>query len=375
MIRLSFHLDRRGIRRFLAATLLLCGVFAAGMLVFIYYWERLHTYGSLGQLLIRYWLVHLHLGTENVVAVWFSSMLLLTVGLTAGVCWAVEQREGRRGIDAAAGIGWMLLVAIFTLLSLDEIGSIHERVGQMTALNRVSLLPSETAPVGWVALLALPIAAVAVFILAFAWRRLRRVPGAFACVAAGIGLYLTNPLLEVVEGALVRGGGTTWLLLERVAEEGIAELGGTVCILAGLLLYLAGPKRAIDHEWDVPRARAGWVAASIGAALLAGVPVAHAVGIRLPAGDSGTPENWFPAAAFSLLAVFVLAARTSRARAAAAGFLLCSAFFGGSLYVYTPLYRALGYRTVLVDAIACAAALAAALVVVRNTRGSSRPTP
>lgn len=108
--------------------------FTAGTLVFVYTWAELAGRGPAMQTFANYWLVQLHLGTENVLAAWYSSMLLLAVALAAYLAFAVErkQKPPRPGRWSAA---WLLLAAAFTALSLDEIGSFHERLGLLPWTN------------------------------------------------------------------------------------------------------------------------------------------------------------------------------------------------------------------------------------------------
>jgi hypothetical protein len=62
---------------------------------------------------------NLSLSAEMTFAVWWSGLSILLVGL---VCY--ENFSESKGLDRFA---WLVLSVLFTLLSLDEIGSIHER--------------------------------------------------------------------------------------------------------------------------------------------------------------------------------------------------------------------------------------------------------
>jgi len=96
-------------------------------------------------------------------------MLLLLASAAALWSFALD-RQIDRGRNVLS-LGWLILAAIFLLLSLDELGSLHERLGAL----RTSAPPGsvEQAPRGWVVLLALPIAVTAAFMTTFAWFRLR----------------------------------------------------------------------------------------------------------------------------------------------------------------------------------------------------------
>ena len=333
--------------------------FVSGMVAFIYCWDRLDQFGPRGRWVVTNLLIQLHLGTENVVAAWYSSMLLLAVAVASAIAWRLERVRSDR---ARLAMGWLGLAAVFTVLSLDEIGSLHERLGMMVALNRASLIPASTTPVGWVLLFAIPIGIVAAFMLAFAWLHVRRVPAAFALIALGVALFVSNPLLEILEGRMLDAGSARGLILERILEEGVAELGGTSCFLLGVITYLVrtGGAGLRQMPWPSPR-----TTAIVGVLVTLAVPLAHAFGVRLPAGDSGTPEHWFPAAAFALLCFGLVVESGGRATAPvwiAAGL---SAYFGAGIFANAGWYRAIGYRGALVDTIATAVAT---LLAVRLTR-------
>lgn len=344
--QLTVRLDRSALRR-LAMLLGFCNfMFISGMMAFLHYWDRREHFGPRGRAFIDYVLVQFHLGVENVAAAWYSSMLLLLVAAACVVAFALDRRRvpGTRGARQLLDYGWIVLAAAFVALSLDEIGSFHERIGMVPVLNRASVMPHQTTAAGWVVILALPIAAFALFMLAFGWLRLRRVPAALALLVGGVVLYLCDPLLEVLEQAVKDRGGAL-LLLERVLEEGVAELGGTCCILFGVLLYCHRIARARAATFALPPTR---IVLGVTAAMTILIPVAHAIVLRLPAADSGIPENWFPAAMLFALALSLVAAG---GRAAGMIALALSACFGASVYGYVGLSDARLVVTMLGTAI------------------------
>ncbi len=367
MLTVRLHLEPRWIRRIAGLIIAADLIFIAGMVAFIHYWDRFDQYGPAGRYLIRYILIQFHLGTENVVAAWYSSMLLLAVAVAACVAFGLERRTPRPGFDGWLSFGWLLFAAIFILLSLDEIGSFHERIGMMVKLNKVSLEPYAKGPVGWVYMLAVPIGIVGAFMLAFGWMRLRRVPAAFALLACGVGLYLSDPFLEMLEGALVKSGSPE-IVVERILEEGVAELGGTLCFLLGVLVYWVRTARGQPLEWAISRRAAALAIGVAGLILTVGVPISHYVSGRLPAGDSGIPDNWYPAAALCLLALLLVIVRGRRAALAAGACVVLSAYFGAGLFVYAGWYALMDHRGALVDTIVTAvASLAAAGVALRSS--------
>ena len=68
--------------------------FTAGTALFIHEWAGREYYGPTGRLFIDRILVQLHLATENVVAAWYSSMLLLAVAAAAGLAFALDRHFG-----------------------------------------------------------------------------------------------------------------------------------------------------------------------------------------------------------------------------------------------------------------------------------------
>lgn len=364
------HLDlSRPVRRRLARLIVALNlIFIAGMAAFLYYWPSREYFGPRGRWAIDYVLVQFHLGAENVVAAWYSSMLLLLVALACLAAYALDGQQlaanpakTRTVLISRLRLGWLALAAAFTLLSLDEIGSLHERVGMIVALNAASLAPGSTQAVGWVYLLAVPIGAAALFMLVFAWMRFRRAPAAFALLAAGVLLYVSDPFLELLEQTLQQG--TLGMLAQRVLEEGLAELGGTTCVLMGILLYAAqtGTHRPV---FQLPSRGLRLMA---GIVLMAGIPAAETIVQRLPAGDVGIPANWFPAAAWFLLAIGWMTTR--RAWGIAAIAILASAYFGAGLFGYAAWYASVGYSRVFVDVAVTATAVLAWLIP--GTRHSS----
>lgn len=333
-------------------------VFTAGTAAFVYVWPHREAYGPRGRAALDV-LVQFHLATENVVAAWYSSMLLLSVAIAAGAAYAIDRRQARTGLERRLGAGWLLIAAAFVALSLDEIGSFHERVGMITR--------GASRATGWVYVLIVPIAIVGLFMLTFAWLRLRRAPAAAGFFVLGIALFLSNPALELIEMSLLHGGGSLRVhdaLL--VVEEGLVELGGTLCFLIGVLLYLRASAGEGPHEFLLASPSALHGIATGGLLLTAGVPAARWLVERLPDGDSGIPDNWFPAAALYLLALLAVGAHGRRAAPLAAVALALSAAFGAALYGYTSWFQKLGYPGTALAAAATAVAVIAILHVTRS---------
>lgn len=307
-------------------------IFTAGTALFIYEWSHRGGHGSFGRAVISSVLVQFHLATENVLAAWYSSMLLLSVALAACLAYAVERRQNRTGVDRWLSAGWLLVAAAFAGLSLDEIGSFHERLGMVQR--------GAQAARGWVYALIVPILLTAAFLLAFAWVRLRHARGALGLFVVGIGLFLSNPVLELIEMSLLRGGARDLVVHNAllVIEEGIVELGGALCFLLAVLVYVRYAAGGGPHEFRIGHRRGLPIVAAVGVLLAAGVPFTHWFVRQLPPGDTGIPDNWFPAAALYGFALLHRTTQGRKGRPLAATALVLSAFFGTGLYSYTTWY-------------------------------------
>jgi hypothetical protein len=172
-------------------------------------------------------------------------MLLLTVAAAMLLCFVLDRQEER--LDAAVRpgtparvltFGWLLLSLVFALLSLDELGSLHERIEDLPWV--AALLPAVGGLGAWVAVLAIPIAVVGAGMLAFGWTRVRESPAAALCMTGAVLLFLSVPVQEHFEGGMrfASGEGRAWRRppIHAVAEEG-AEVMGSLLFLAAALIY------------------------------------------------------------------------------------------------------------------------------------------
>ncbi len=82
-------------------------------------------------------LAPLNLTNENVVAAWFSGMLLLL-----GALHAADGYFRLRTHNLKAGLAWWVIAAMLIFLSADEIGSLHERMKDLMRMGPwLSFLP------------------------------------------------------------------------------------------------------------------------------------------------------------------------------------------------------------------------------------------
>jgi hypothetical protein len=346
VVFLRFPLGGRTVPRIGLILTAINAFFASSTIVFLIAWAQRDDYEALGRNFLSYVLVQTHLATENVLAAWYSSMLLLAVAVCAAAAYSIRTPSDDVWTPPWLRPGWLVIAAVFALLSFDEIGSFHERIGAALSFGAVR---------GWVYVLALPILAVAAYILAFAWMQMRRVPLTFRFIAIGTAFYLLDPILEQVEMSLIHGAGAdpdSWARFAHdtllVLEEGVLELFGTLSFLMGLLVWL---REAALHTpahtltWRVDADRAARIGGMAALAAALGVPLSALMVRVLPATDTGIPMNWFPAAAAFLLVLVATGVGATKAETiypsrelatvSAILALVISAYFGAGIHGYT----------------------------------------
>jgi hypothetical protein len=295
-------------RRFKLVLLVLAGInilFLIGMRLFLTYFRNLGDWNSAPPIKNLY--TQVNLATENVVASWYSSMLLLLAALMAALCFGADRAGGRKKL---AG-GWLIVSAVFLLLSFDEMGSLHERIGMLKILN-----PSGGGALGWVAVLAIPIAGVTIYLAAFGWMRMRAVPHALILFGISLALLAANPVMELIEMRHLREDSESsirahdrWIL----AEEG-AELFGFLLFSLAMALYISSVNRAsAGLRLVIP----GPVVRLIGIVLSLGAVVtlfaAGLVNVYMAEGDTGQPANWPPSVLAGLNAIVLVLLSCTRA--------------------------------------------------------------
>ena len=247
------------------------------------------------------------LAGERSMAVWAASLTLMLVALTCGLAFFAERRAGTATRGSWA---WLVMLAGFAALSLDEVGSLHERAGDYSTLNLVG--GSQT----WAGVIALPLTVAIGALAVFAWSRLRRHPLVAGLLLLGAALFVTVPLQEELESTqwaeraaaaeLANGemAGRAWYM--TMFEEG-TELAGSLAFLAAGLIYLhraAPPSGARSHRglggFSVTlkagelRTAARWATA----ALATGLALAAAMHLWAPnTPERGDPLPWFAAIA------------------------------------------------------------------------------
>jgi hypothetical protein len=288
--------------------------------------------------------LQIDLARENNPAVWYASMLLFAASLAMLACFAADRRESWSRGGRILTFGWLIGAAMFALLSLDEAGSLHERINSVANTVGVPGALRVDSP-GWVGVLALPIALAGALLVAFAWFRVRREPVAFVLMTAGTLLFLSVPVQEHIEVTRWLSGGEahdarhTFAVL---AEEG-TELFGALFFLVGAAWYVCarttqrhradatdrrtelgiGNRESGMGQRDLQAAReacipipSDWrtivgVIAFLATGMLAVVVALPEVMTFRPGSTRGIPQNWFPSALALLVSAgcFALAGR------------------------------------------------------------------
>lgn len=351
MIVFRFHFSPKSIRLSLIALIVANIVFSIGTVVFIRMWEHLGDYHGITQSLITCVLVQFNLATENVISSWYSSMLLLAVAIGSVIAFASDTKAPpQKGFLRWLHFGWLLFGALFAGLSLDEMGSLHERLGMLSQLNFWG-----QDVLGWAYVMAPAIVLVAVFMLAFGWLHVRRVRPAFWLIVLGVVLFVSDPVLEQVEMTLLQGGAPpgSWALFMHdtlvIVEEGGLELVGGLCFLTATIVYVVSRTGGAPLKIQIESSRAIWTVRSLTVLFLIGLVFMHWAVAHLPPGDIGIPDNWFPSAGMFLLAVVLGAtfpgSRASQAMGSrlvvgmAVGAIVISAYFGATAYAYLTWFR------------------------------------
>ena len=248
-----------------------------------------------------------NLGLELNLSVWWSSMLFFGA---AALAFGLARTEGEDRF------GWMGLALVLALLSLDELGSLHERA------EARSFYPI----VGAVALLL----AASLVRLALSGRT-----RAAALITISFGLFVfSTKVLESVDtldqGALVGA--------VRGIEEGI-ELLGCGLILLAAVMTLSEP-RTMALRAFVPRLADETTRYVMLGLLVIGLVVLLAY---VPDDGRGDPGRWFVAAGFLVVAGTLLWDRSAGGRAGLASLVA----LGASIDVCYHLYDVPGAEHVI----------------------------
>lgn len=263
-----------------------------------------------------------NLGAEGNLGAWFSSMLLFGIAVAALFCMIADRDAGR--LRRVYQAGWLGVAALFCALSLDELGSLHERIIDFSQLDRLVL---------WLVAFAVAIPA---FLSGFSILRLRSRPRSFFLLLLGVVVLCTIPAQEFLEIQLGAAEGGARSVLSLVAEEGL-ELLGMLLILAAFLFYLQGAgSLVVRTSSTIDLAIAGTIVSVAGA-----LSLLQATLLAPPGEILGNVDNWMPAIV-ALLASMIAWLRYLESPGREAGRdwwlvaalgVLLSAYVGGNQYL------------------------------------------
>jgi hypothetical protein len=345
------HLSSQRLLTVLTAIVLLNLCMLGGTWLFsIYFREDLSGNWEAGSA-VKYLLVQFNLAGENVTAVWYSSMLLLLIAVMSALCFIADWQRFHDWRDRYLSYGWLLFTLIFTMLSLDEIGSLHENIGMLTALN-----PFGDYALGWVFLLGIPIGLVGLLMLVFSWVHIRRSPWALTFAILGIMLFISNPFQEHIEIKMWSSvpDPISWQrpIIFILLEEG-TEIFGSVCLLIATTIYAIFATRKsttsplasqIDIECYLKRKTAIVSTIVFACFFCLLIAIVHLTLKDVAGGDRGIAKNWFPSSfAFLvfLISIYIFSSirryKENRGKSyliLAIFSLLLSMYYGSSNYAY-----------------------------------------
>lgn len=280
------------------ATIAIGHVVFLGGTAFVQVWTADVAWNDLPQ--IKWALIHLSLAREATVASWWSSMIF-GLGGVAALTWAAADYGRRRATVRCAA--WLLAGIVLLVLSLDEIGTLHER---MLGDDIAGASDAFQSPGPW---LVPVVPAVLLLVFAVNHARSRRV-GAAAWLGCLGALCLTTvgiqERLETFERPVV------WLLV----EEG-TELAGSLLILAALLIVGARASFDLDDLRAFRRrfpARPVVIAGVLAVAFVVAAAVSEATFGSSPANDQeGLPQWWLASAAAAAVGACLLLIARQRA--------------------------------------------------------------
>ncbi len=226
-------------------------------------------------------LVHLHLGSVNVAAAWFASMLRLGVGIGAAMCWLADRaslpRSARSG--RVLSLGWLVVAGGFVALSLGAMGSLSDRLELAQSRGVLPLWGFDLLA----AAVLVAAGSTGVFVLVHVSRRPR------ALVWAILGAAL-------MPAASVAGQQGSTLAAESL------ELLASVAFLAAVTAYLV--RRPGDPaSADVPLRTAVLATAGLGGVVAAAFVASTALAARVATAQLGIVQDWFTSAPAMAVAI------------------------------------------------------------------------
>ncbi len=232
-----------------------------------------------------------NLTSENTLATGYSSMLFLLTAAVAIICFLRTINSEKKGW------GWLIIAGFFALVSLDEMGSLHENAGKLTSLD---MMGTST----WESVLSLPLLIAIGCVMFGVVREVRWRTSPFWMMTAGALLFLTVPVHEYRETLMWQSHDSDWVrpVLPGLIEEG-TELFAALLFFAGMVLWMLREGEALSRsafEITVAPKSIRILIAAGSIAMLSGLFIMHLLSDTLNA-DDGIAANWFPAAVAMLI--------------------------------------------------------------------------
>lgn len=193
------------------------------------------------------------LTTENVAAVWYSGIILLLTGIAAVLCFKIDSRNvSPQKSQRILRYGWIPVAFAFGFFSLDEMGSIHERLDKVLPAIILSFTGGKT---GWVTVLWPLMIGVFGYFVWFFWSYLARYRPSQVLALIGGGLLISVPLQEKFKRIIYSGWGPEKVYLSAL-EEGSELIGTTLILIAFFEFVLFRSRQEGDNLESDPSKRA-----------------------------------------------------------------------------------------------------------------------
>ncbi len=192
-----------------------------------------------------FWIISrsIHLGFDDNIPAWYSSMLLLVAALMGLECFQVGKR-----LDLAGRWTFLVFSGLLVLLSCDEIARFHETIGAALgkSLGPMSSLAKHTP---WLLIGAPIVLGVFVGFFLLLKKSLAMVPGSLAVLGTGFALIVVGGVL--LEGTInwLNHDELQWLWEAEIIVEESLEMIGTIFIAYSLMIWRDGLMK------DIPRLR------------------------------------------------------------------------------------------------------------------------
>jgi hypothetical protein len=244
-----------------------------------------------------------NLAWENTLATWYSSMLLLMVALLAIICFVIDRQNKMNRYNNFLSYGWVIISLIFAGLSLDEIGAIHESLGNIDFFRSLGIKEALLSNTFYIL-----IALVGVFMTAFGFLRFKKNKWAMLFGILGVLLFITVPLQERLEWSKAIWDTNTknydrsaYSIIIEEGTEIFGSLSFIICLVHYLIVFHRKPegnenflinKRLLINSKQLFRN----IIIIVCIFFMLNIAIEYEF-LHVQKSDNGIPENWFPSMA------------------------------------------------------------------------------